>query len=122
VRRVYFYIMCRRTIYNLFLNLIWNYDIQLWDSAKKSNTNKIQIFQSKVLQLITNAPLNVSNLTLHNDQKVPFIKDVTKQHYSKFNSHLHQYTKLRIPFTSKQSSPKAKTTMAKGSSLTLTIF
>ena len=80
------------SIYNLLLKPIWSYGIQLWGTAKKTNTNKIQIFQSKVLRLITNAPPYVSNYTLHNDLKIPLIIDTAKQYYRKFHSHLLQHT------------------------------
>jgi hypothetical protein len=52
-------------IYKTLLKPIWTYGIQLWGSAKKSNTNKIQVFQNLALRRLSNAPPYVSNLTLH---------------------------------------------------------
>uniref|UniRef100_A0A2S2NBP8 Putative RNA-directed DNA polymerase n=1 Tax=Schizaphis graminum TaxID=13262 RepID=A0A2S2NBP8_SCHGA len=54
-------------IYKVLLKPIWSYGIQLWGSAKDSNTNRIQTFQSKCLRQITKAPFYVSNDTLHSD-------------------------------------------------------
>jgi hypothetical protein len=40
---------------------------------------KMQWSQSKILRMITNAPWYVTNQTLHDDLKVPFIKDVIQE-------------------------------------------
>ncbi|KAL1110392.1 hypothetical protein AAG570_007923 [Ranatra chinensis] len=37
------------TIYNVILNPTWAYGIELWGSARKSNIDRIQVFQSKIL-------------------------------------------------------------------------
>lgn len=91
--------------YNLLLKPIWTYDIQFWGSAKKSNANKIQIFQSKVLRLITNAPLYMSNFTLHNNLNISLIRDIVKQCYNKFHSHFVQHVNPLIVKPSSQSHP-----------------
>jgi hypothetical protein len=36
----------------------------------------LQTFQSKTLRMITNAPWYVSNVTLHNDLKIPFVQAI----------------------------------------------
>jgi hypothetical protein len=67
-------------LYNLLLKPIWTYRIQLWEAAKKkkTNINKIQVFQSKTLRLITNAPPYVSNNTLHTDLRIPLLEKLQK--------------------------------------------
>jgi hypothetical protein len=60
-------------VYKFLIKPIWAYGMQLWGSTKPSKTKIIQRFQSKVLRLITNAPWYVSNLTLHNDLRIPFV-------------------------------------------------
>jgi hypothetical protein len=40
---------------------------------------KMQRSQSKILRMITNAPWYVTNQTLHDDLKVPFMKDVIQE-------------------------------------------
>jgi hypothetical protein len=59
---------------------IWTYGIQLWGCAKPSNTKIVQRFESSVLRTITNAPLYVSNFTLHNDLQIPFITEEIKRY------------------------------------------
>ena len=78
-------------LYKLLFKPVWTYGIQLWGAAKKSNLNKIQIFQSKCLCQITKAPYYVSNDTLHRDLVIPTVQNVAKIFYkrthSKFLSH-----------------------------------
>jgi len=81
-------IKTKLTLYNLLLKPIWTYGIQIWGSAEKSNIQTIQVFQSKILRLITNAPPYVSNLILHTDLKIPMINKVAKINYKKFHKRL----------------------------------
>jgi hypothetical protein len=69
------------TNYKDLLRLIWTYGIELFGSAKKSNLNKIQAFQSKLLRLITGAQAYVNNRTLHLDLNTPYIDTRTKDLY-----------------------------------------
>ncbi|PNF16211.1 hypothetical protein B7P43_G15500 [Cryptotermes secundus] len=62
-------------LYKAILKPIWSYGLQLWECAKLSTVNLIQRFQSKTLRAIADAPWYVSNLTLHNDLKIPFVKN-----------------------------------------------
>jgi hypothetical protein len=52
---------------------------------------KMQRSQPKILRMITNAPWYVTNQTLHDDLKVPFIKDIIQEksikHYDKLGNH-----------------------------------
>uniref|UniRef100_A0A2S2PN47 Putative RNA-directed DNA polymerase n=1 Tax=Schizaphis graminum TaxID=13262 RepID=A0A2S2PN47_SCHGA len=75
-------------LYKLLLRPIWTYGIQLWGAAKISNINRIQRFQSKTLRTILKAPFYVSNHTLHSDLKIPFVSELAKTHYKRFNSRL----------------------------------
>jgi hypothetical protein len=49
------------------------------------------VSQSKILRVITNVPRYVTNQTLHDDLKVPFIKDVIQEksinHHNKLGNH-----------------------------------
>jgi len=47
-------------------------------AAKKSNINKIQIFQSVTFRIITNAPFYVSNHTLHTDLRMNTVDETSK--------------------------------------------
>ncbi|KAL1114851.1 hypothetical protein AAG570_007675 [Ranatra chinensis] len=44
------------TIYNMILKPTSTYGIELWGSARKSNIDRIQSFQSKTLRTILDAP------------------------------------------------------------------
>ncbi|KAL1124470.1 hypothetical protein AAG570_001096 [Ranatra chinensis] len=53
------------TLYNATLKPTWTYGVELWRSAKKSNLDRIQAFQSKALHTILDTTWYVSNRT-HN--------------------------------------------------------
>jgi len=63
---------------------MWTYGLQLWDSAKKTNVNKIQAFQNIALRKLTNAPPYVSNVSLYSDLKLKTIAEESKCFYKRF--------------------------------------
>lgn len=62
-------------LYKCIIKPIWTYGIQLWGCTKPSNTKIIQRLQSKALRMITDSPWYVSNYTIHNDLKIPFVTE-----------------------------------------------
>jgi len=78
-------------LYKLLLKPIWTYSIQFWGAAKKSNLNKIQIFQSKCLRQITKAPYYVFNDTLHIDLAITTVQNVAKTFYKRTHSKFHSH-------------------------------
>ena len=54
---------------------MWTYEAQLWGMAAQSNIDIIQRFQSKVLRIITNAQMYISNIRIHNDVGVPTVQE-----------------------------------------------
>ena len=44
-------------IYKTIIKPIWTYDIEMWGCASKSSQAILQKAQSKILRMITNAPL-----------------------------------------------------------------
>uniref|UniRef100_A0A2S2PDH6 Putative RNA-directed DNA polymerase n=1 Tax=Schizaphis graminum TaxID=13262 RepID=A0A2S2PDH6_SCHGA len=68
----------------MLLKLMWVYGIQLWGSAKPTNINRIQAYQSKTLRQIIKAPYYVSN----HDLSIPFVADVAKTHYKRLHNSL----------------------------------
>ncbi|KAL1116709.1 hypothetical protein AAG570_005181 [Ranatra chinensis] len=76
-------------VYNSIIKPIWAYGAEIWGSAKPSNVNRIQTLQSKILRRIVDAPPYVSNLTIHTDLKIPFVKDFIATRYRKFHSKLY---------------------------------
>jgi hypothetical protein len=53
---------------------------------------KIQSLQSKIIRKIANAPYYLSNVSLHNDLKVPFVRDLVTARYNKFHSSLSHHS------------------------------
>ncbi|KAL1117158.1 hypothetical protein AAG570_004485 [Ranatra chinensis] len=79
-------------VYNSIIKPIWAYGAEIWGSAKPSNVNRIQTLQSKILRRIVDAPPYVSNLTIHTDLKIPFVKDFIATRYRKFHSKLYSHS------------------------------
>jgi len=65
--------------------------IQLWVTAKISNVNRIQRFQSKTLQAITKATFYVSNLSIQNDLAISTIHDAAKAYYKRFKLNVQNH-------------------------------
>lgn len=65
-------------LYKMILKPVWTYGIELWGCAKPSNINIIQRFQSKTLRKMVGAPYYVSNQTIHEDLRIPFVKEEIK--------------------------------------------
>jgi hypothetical protein len=63
-------------LYKTIIKPIWTYGIELWGCTSKSHIAKMQRSQSKILLMITNASWYVTIQILHEDLKIPFIKDV----------------------------------------------
>ncbi len=81
-------------IYKTILKPIWTYGLQLWGTTSNSNILIMQRFQSKFLRQITEAPWYVSNKTIHEDLKIPYVtqeivKSTTK-YLSKLENHENQ--------------------------------
>jgi hypothetical protein len=62
-------------IYKAILKPIWIYGIQLWGTTSNSNIEILECFQSKVLQLIVDAPWYVSNSVIHKNLQIPTVKE-----------------------------------------------
>uniref|UniRef100_A0A2S2PDV4 Putative RNA-directed DNA polymerase n=1 Tax=Schizaphis graminum TaxID=13262 RepID=A0A2S2PDV4_SCHGA len=65
------------------LRPMWYYGIQLWGSAKPSNTRTIQAFQSICLRLISGALWYITNESLHKDICIPILNILAKITYKK---------------------------------------
>jgi len=61
-------------LYKCVLKPVWTYGIQLWGCAKPSHTQILQRFQSKLLRTLANTPWYVSNLQLHTDLDISFVR------------------------------------------------
>jgi len=70
---------------------IWTYGIEVWGCANKPSQAILQKAQSKILRMITNASWYVSNLTLHEDLKIPYVREVVFDRYAKHNQKLEMH-------------------------------
>jgi len=68
-------------LYKSIIKPIWT--IEIWGCASKASQAILQKAQSSILRLMTDAPWYVTNLTLHDDLKIPFIRDVISDRYAK---------------------------------------
>jgi len=70
-------------------------DLDIWHRnlgcASKSSQAILQKAQSKILRMITNAPRYVSNLTLHEDLKIPYVREVIFEKYAKHHRKLETH-------------------------------
>jgi hypothetical protein len=66
------------TIYKAIIKPVWTYGIELWGCSKPSNTNILQTFQSTTLRKLANDPWYISNVTLHNDLRIPYVTEVIR--------------------------------------------
>jgi len=64
---------------------------KIWGCASKSSQTILQKTQSRILRMITNAPRYVSNLTLHEDLKIPYVREVIFEKYAKHHRKLETH-------------------------------
>jgi len=65
--------------------------MNLKSSYRKASQAILQKAQSKILRMITNAPWYVSNLTLHEDLKIPYVREVVFDKYAKHHQKLEMH-------------------------------
>ena len=64
-------------LYKAILKPIWTYGVQLWGSASNYNTEILERFQLKLLQIVTDAPRCVPNaVTIRDLQVLPVRQEV----------------------------------------------
>jgi len=61
-------------VYKAILKPIQTYGIQLWGISSNSNTDILESFQSKVLQIITDALWYVPSAVIKHDLQVPSVR------------------------------------------------
>jgi hypothetical protein len=93
-------------LYRSLLRLIWAYGMQIWSSAKPSQTQSINFFQSISLRLIALAPWYKPNKALHKDLKIDTVNQLAKKYYTKFHSKLQHHQNSLISHLSSRSLPE----------------
>jgi hypothetical protein len=62
-------------LYKTIPKPIWTYGIQLWGTVSTSNIEILELFQSKVLRMIVDAPWCVSISLIRRDLSFPTVKE-----------------------------------------------
>lgn len=78
-------------IYKSILKPIWTYGIPLWGTARNSNIEILQRYQSKVLRIITGSPWYIPNTTLHRDLAIPTVKEEVCEMSRKYQTRLETH-------------------------------
>jgi hypothetical protein len=86
--------------YKTVLRPVWTYGIELWGCTAASNIDIIQLYQSKMLRSITNAPWYVTNQALHQDLRIPFVRTIYREriasHHTTLSTHQNPLMKLLL--------------------------
>jgi hypothetical protein len=83
-------------LYKAIIKPIWSYGVQIWRCAKPSNTKIVQRVQLKILRMVFNAPCYVSNKTLHEDSKIPFVKNEIKRMTNRYLQNLPEHSNEQV--------------------------
>ena len=78
-------------LYKTILKPVWTYGVHLWGTTSNSNVEILQRYQSKTLRLLTNAPWFISNNSLHNDLKIPTIKEAINKFSERYLQRLSDH-------------------------------
>jgi hypothetical protein len=77
--------------YKVILKPIWTYRIQLWGSASISNIEILELFQGKVLRMITNTPWYVPNMVLRQDLQITSVKEEIHRFSTQYRDRLYTH-------------------------------
>ncbi|KAL4096526.1 hypothetical protein QTP88_021465 [Uroleucon formosanum] len=81
---------CSILLYKQIIRPLLLYAVPVWGQCAPTHINKIQVLQSKVLRVISNAPWFVRNDALHTDFNLPTIKNYIKDQSASFFCHLRK--------------------------------
>jgi hypothetical protein len=83
-------------IYKQILRPLMLYAAPVWENCAKTHLQKIQIFQSKVLRIISNALWFVRNAALHQDFQIPTITEYIKKLTVNFFNHINHASSAKF--------------------------
>ena len=78
--------------YKAILKPIWFYGVQLWPSTSNSNIEILEIFQSKVLPIITEAPWLVSNAVIISYLQVLSVRQEVVNYSATYRQRLNDHS------------------------------
>jgi hypothetical protein len=70
------------------LKPILTYGIKLWGTASTSNIEILELFQSKALHMIVDAPRYVPNTVIPRDLQIPTVKEEIRRYSSQYSARL----------------------------------
>lgn len=80
---------CTLLIYKSILRPIFTYACSVWGASSKTQINKLQVLQNKVLRMAVHAPWFIRNSQIHEELEFPtivqFIKKLSKKFFSELN-------------------------------------
>ena len=75
-------------VYKVILKPVWTYGVQLWGTASNSNLEILEWFQSKALQIITDAPWYMPNSVIQRNLQVPTVKQEARKYSVNYKKRL----------------------------------
>ena len=78
-------------LYKAILKPVWTYGIRLWETASNSNIEIFQLFQSKTLRSLIDAPWYVTNETIHRDLKTPTVKEEISKFSNRYSIRVNNH-------------------------------
>jgi hypothetical protein len=75
-------------VYCGIIKPIWTYGIQLWSTASKSNTLRVQRAQNNILRVISSAPWYARNSEIHDYLEVPTVSEEARRYSAKYKDRL----------------------------------
>jgi hypothetical protein len=81
-------------VYSQVMKPVWTYGIQLWGCASKSNIQRIQKYQNKVLRGIVNAPWYACDSDIDTDFGIRMVTAEIKRTAKKHEDRLHHHTNV----------------------------
>jgi hypothetical protein len=70
---------------------IWTYGLQVWGTASTSNIEILELFQSKFLHMIVDAPWYVPNSLIRRDFSCPTVKEEIRCYSSHYCDRLRTH-------------------------------
>lgn len=78
-------------LYNSIIKPIWQYGIQLWGAAKKSNVQIIERAQTKIIRAILGAPKYMKNKNMLKDVNIKTAESEAKQVSTNYANRLRNH-------------------------------
>jgi len=88
-------------LYNQILRPLLLYAVPVGGNCAKTQIHKIQVFQSKVMRTIPNAPWFVRNVAIHKDHKLSTLTECIHKKKKILANNLINHNTTSIPLTVK---------------------